>query len=109
VAGQHIEPDLKTAGHMSFGQPFLSTSPACAKRAMAIYARNHSPIQTNIKVKARARALPHPAAEPTITPPTVGMATVVTMAFAVTRLLNNAALAGAGLQRLKRVGCRRSV
>jgi len=109
MAGQHIEPDLKTAGHMSFGQPFLSTSPACAKRAMAIYTRNHSPIQMNIKVKVRARALPHPAAEPTITPQTIGMATVVTMALAVTYLLNRAALAGAGLQRLKRVGCWRSV
>jgi hypothetical protein len=27
IAGQHIEPDLKTASRMSFGQPFLSTTP----------------------------------------------------------------------------------
>ena len=52
MTGQHIEPDLKTASRMSFGRPFLS-SPACAKRATAIYTRNHSPIQMNIKVRYR--------------------------------------------------------
>ena len=107
MAGQHIEPDLKTASRMSFGQPL--NKPRLREASHGDLYPDHSPIQMNIKVNVRARALPHPAAEPTITPPTVGMATVVTMALSVTYLLNRAALAGAGLQRLKRVGCWRSV